>query len=254
MSAIRSFRWGLGFAACVCPLLVASCDRPGVATNEPGLSLPRATRLIAASPLSAFAQPGAEVVSAPTVWVADSSGVVPIPGVRVAFAVTAGGGVVGATSVATDANGIATVGSWRLGNNPGMNTVLASAPGLGAIVFTATGLARQLRAEFDLQTIGGAPLPWSISGGGASVTITGGSYVLYDDGTCVHTWDGFGGPEPCRYVLTGQLDGQGLLEFYNSQPGGPYATGACVDGTMTVTYADAIDFETEVYKLATSGK
>lgn len=64
----------------------------------------------------------------------------PAPGQTVTFAVTGGGGSVTGSSAVTDANGIATVGSWIMGGTAGANTMsatLASSP--GSVSFSATG-------------------------------------------------------------------------------------------------------------------
>ncbi|HYR11035.1 MAG TPA: Ig-like domain-containing protein, partial [Longimicrobium sp.] len=59
-----------------------------------------------------------------------------IPGVPVTFTVTAGGGSVSRTAAGTDANGLAAV-QWTLGPGEGPQSLSASAPGLGAVTFTA---------------------------------------------------------------------------------------------------------------------
>ena len=82
---------------------------------------------------------GASVPVRPAVRLADIDDN-PIPGVTVTFAVGSGGGSVTEASQTTDANGIATVGSWTLGS-AGPNTLTATAtplPGL-PVTFTATG-------------------------------------------------------------------------------------------------------------------
>jgi len=64
----------------------------------------------------------------------------PVAGVSVTFAVeTGGGGVTGAT-VASNASGVAAVGSWTLGSAAGTNTLTATATGVtgGPVRFTAT--------------------------------------------------------------------------------------------------------------------
>lgn len=76
----------------------------------------------------------------PAVKVQDAGGN-GIPGVTVTFAVQAGGGSVTGASVATDANGIATVGGWTLGAALGGNTLRATATGLPPVDFTATAVA-----------------------------------------------------------------------------------------------------------------
>lgn len=86
------------------------------------------------------ANAGAAVSQRPSVKVQDAGGN-GIAGVSVTFAVQAGGGsVTGATS-ATDANGIATVGSWTLGAALGANTLRATAAGLPPVDFTANAVA-----------------------------------------------------------------------------------------------------------------
>jgi adhesin/invasin len=66
----------------------------------------------------------------------------PVAGVAVVFAVQSGGGSVSGANQMTDANGLATVGSWTLGASVGTNTLAASVPGsLSAITFTATATA-----------------------------------------------------------------------------------------------------------------
>jgi hypothetical protein len=52
----------------------------------------------------------------------------PVVGVPVVFSVTSGGGLISITSTATDANGIART-TWRVGPNPGDNTVTVIARG-----------------------------------------------------------------------------------------------------------------------------
>src|SRR5262245_13405471 len=84
---------------------------------------------------------GTAVAIAPTVIVRDQFNN-PVAGVSVTFAVTAGGGTVSpATSVTTDASGVAAAASWTLGNTAGSNTLTATADGLvgSPVSFTATG-------------------------------------------------------------------------------------------------------------------
>jgi hypothetical protein len=82
------------------------------------------------------------VVTNPSVLVTDAHGN-PVGGVSVTFAVASGSGTVTNASATTDANGIATVGSWTLGTTAGSNTLTATATGLtgSPVTFTATGTA-----------------------------------------------------------------------------------------------------------------
>jgi hypothetical protein len=81
---------------------------------------------------------GANVAVAPSVKVVDKFGN-PVPNVPVAFTANNGGSVSGGSPV-TDANGVATVASWRLGTTVGANTLTAVAASITTpVTFTATG-------------------------------------------------------------------------------------------------------------------
>jgi adhesin/invasin len=82
------------------------------------------------------------VAVAPSVVVRDASNN-PVSGVSVTFAVTGGGGSVTGSPATTNASGIATVGSWRLGTTAGPNGLSASSSGLSGspVAFSATGVA-----------------------------------------------------------------------------------------------------------------
>ncbi|MBK9690146.1 MAG: hypothetical protein IPO73_00345 [Gemmatimonadetes bacterium] len=85
---------------------------------------------------------GTAVAVAPAVLVSDAFGN-PVAGVTVTFAIGSGGGSLTGASAVSNASGIATVGSWTLGNLAGVNTLTASAAGLGGspVGFTATATA-----------------------------------------------------------------------------------------------------------------
>ncbi len=83
---------------------------------------------------------GTAVTTAPTFVVKDKSGSV-VSGVSVTFAVTAGGGSLGAAVATTDANGHASPGSWTLGTAAGVNSIAASAASLTPATVTATALS-----------------------------------------------------------------------------------------------------------------
>jgi adhesin/invasin len=84
---------------------------------------------------------GSTVGVDPSVKVIDAGGN-PVPGVAVTFAVASGGGSVTGAGATTDAAGIATVSSWRLGTTAGANTLTATSAGLtgSPVTFTATGI------------------------------------------------------------------------------------------------------------------
>ena len=83
---------------------------------------------------------GATLPKAFTVRIVDASGL-PVAGVSVTFAVTGGGGSLGglgSRTVTSNGDGLAEV-TLTLGAVAGVNTVSATAGGLGPVVFTATG-------------------------------------------------------------------------------------------------------------------
>src|SRR5206468_3526497 len=69
------------------------------------------------------------VATAPSVIVKDQFGN-PVQGKGVTFAVASGGGSITGAATTTNASGIATVGSWKLGTAAGTNTLTATATGL----------------------------------------------------------------------------------------------------------------------------
>ena len=75
----------------------------------------------------------------PAVRITDPAGV-PVPGVAVTFAVTAGGGSITGANATTDGNGVAALGSWTMGATAGDNTVTASAGTLTTVSITATAI------------------------------------------------------------------------------------------------------------------
>jgi hypothetical protein len=113
-------------------LACIACD--GGKTVEP----PVPTTMAATTSTSLTAAAGSAVSPSPSVLVKDQNAE-PMAGVTVTFLVTSGGGSVTGGSVATDASGIATVGTWSLGPGAGPNTLTASAGSLTPVIFTATG-------------------------------------------------------------------------------------------------------------------
>ena len=80
------------------------------------------------------------VSPAPSVRLTDAGGN-PISGVTVTFSTVGGGSVTGPTAV-TNADGVATVGSWTVGSQVGINYGLsASAPGVSSVSFQTLAVA-----------------------------------------------------------------------------------------------------------------
>ena len=85
------------------------------------------------------ALPGSAVAVAPSVYVVDSAGI-PRPGVAVTFAVKTGGGTLTGANAVSDAQGIATVGSWTLGALVGGNQMSATITNGASVTFNASAL------------------------------------------------------------------------------------------------------------------
>jgi hypothetical protein len=87
--------------------------------------------------------PGTAMVGSavtPAVLVSDSRGR-PVAGATVTFAVTAGGGSVANATGSSNAEGIATPGSWTLGTTAGANTLVANFGALAPVTITINGTA-----------------------------------------------------------------------------------------------------------------
>jgi hypothetical protein len=84
---------------------------------------------------------GSAVPVPPAVRVQDANGNAKA-GVTVTFSVGAGDGSVTGAAATSNADGIASVGSWTLGPNPGANTLIAAADGAPSVTFSATSGSR----------------------------------------------------------------------------------------------------------------
>jgi hypothetical protein len=140
--------------------LLAACG--GNAGVEPG-SVPANIAVHAGNNQSAG--PGAPVATPPAVKVTDADAN-PVSGVAVSFMIASGGGSITGGNQATNASGIATVGSWTLGPGAGTNTLIANAAGLGSAYAAFTAIAESMSIVAVRPS--GGPLA-----GGTSVTITG---------------------------------------------------------------------------------
>lgn len=136
--------------------IAAACDGGGTGSRPPAT-------VTATTPTTMTATVATAVATAPTVRVQDERG----RGVRnvpVTFTVTGGGGSVGLASATTDAEGVASAGSWMLGTAAGVNTLMATVAALPPVQFTATGTAGApavlIKAAGDNQQArAGSPVP-----------------------------------------------------------------------------------------------
>lgn len=119
-------------AAFAALLAAAAC---GGGDNGPGGDQPTSIAINGGNTQSV--RYGNPVAIAPSVVVTNAKG--PMNGVAVTFTVTAGGGSVTGGTTTTDAQGVATVGSWTLGPSPGGNTLRATAGNISTNI-TATAI------------------------------------------------------------------------------------------------------------------
>lgn len=183
---------------------------------------------------------------APTVRLTDALGN-PVAGQEVTFIVTAGGGSTAGDVVASDADGLAAVGSWTLGTTAGSNVLAAQTEGLEPVVFTATGTAGPPAAvamnDGDGQTglIGfavnippSARVTDEFGNGVAGVTV---SFAVTSGGGSVrgatHTSDGAGVARADAWTL-GTAPGTNTLEASASAIGSIAFTAAGVTGSFNI--------------------
>ena len=121
----------------------AACDGGTTGPAEPA-------SLVAMTAVTQSAVVASPVPVPPAVRVSDNAGR-GLAGVRVAFAVTGGGGTVTASSL-TDAGGVAVAAGWTMGTAAQENQLTASVDGVPPVVFHATAAPRQAAA---LQKAGG---------------------------------------------------------------------------------------------------
>lgn len=118
-------------------LAVAACGG-----GDPGVQIGPPSRIEVALGGEQVGVVGSALATAPAVRVTDAAGR-GVQGIGVRFQVGTGGGTVsGGDSVVTNADGIATVGQWRLGATPGLQQLQATAIGLSLqTIITATASA-----------------------------------------------------------------------------------------------------------------
>lgn len=88
---------------------------------------------------------GTAVATSPAVKITDAFGNV-VTGLSITFTIGSGGGTLTGGSPISDANGVARVGTWRLGFVPGVNTVTASRDGVPPVTFTASAVDLSISA------------------------------------------------------------------------------------------------------------
>jgi plastocyanin len=109
-----------------------------------------------------------------------------VSGIPVIFVVASAGGKLEGGEQTTGTDGIATVGSWRLGSTPGSNTLSAASTGLigSPVTFNATALFRDIRVEVRNNNF------LSLQNGSSSIYEIGAVDTIAAGGTVTWVWTG----------------------------------------------------------------
>ncbi len=132
--------WTLGAVAGTNTLSVTSGAAPAATVTATAVVGGPASITISAGN-NQTATVNATVAIAPSVRVSDSLGNPVAAGTSVTFAVATGAGTVAGGAATTNASGIATLGSWKLGTQAGTNTLSVTSGTAPAATITATGVA-----------------------------------------------------------------------------------------------------------------
>ncbi len=130
--------WTLGTTSGANTLTVTSGTAPAATVAATG-NADVANAIAVVSGDNQIAKIGSTVAIAPSVKVVDKFGNLVSNGTAVNFSVASGGGTI-TGGAATTTNGIATLGSWKLGTTPGANTLSAKSGTTPSVTFTATAI------------------------------------------------------------------------------------------------------------------
>jgi adhesin/invasin len=191
----RPGAWTLGGAAGTQTLTASAAGLQPVTFTASATAGPPATLRIHAGEGQAAAA-GALLPVAPAVLVEDAFGNA-VANAAVSFEVASGGGAVTGASAATGANGVAAVGSWRLGPAAGPNTLVARVTGTSvpAVTFTATATS-------------GPPATLTLQAGGGQTAVVGTAVAVQPT---VLVRDASGNPVPGTAVVFAVTAGGGSV-------------------------------------------
>lgn len=216
--------------------------------SSPGLNVVRATAgsawtdieaLATAGPASvatAVAGDGQEWVEGGTVPVRPavrvSDGTFPVSGVPVSFAVTGGSGRLTIDHVTTDREGVASVGSWRLGT-VGANTLSATVAGIPEpVVFRATAVPMVVSAIVPVAGDAQTGFANNFAARQPVVEVLN-QYDQPAEGVVVAFSTAGGGGTISQAVDTTGPDGRAALGAWRFGPAGPQALSASAGGNVT---------------------
>ncbi len=191
MSSVRSLLRCLAPATSMIAVILSACG--GGSDGPAAPQAPIVTGMVIVAGNFQVARYGTPLVTAPSVKLTNTAG--PVPGAQVVFAPATGSGSVTGATVTTDANGVATVGSWTLGAAPGINTLKVTSgpitvsisatatPGPAAVITMAQGNDQSGVERSRVQTppqvlvtdgtypIRGAQVDFAVASGGGSLDV-----------------------------------------------------------------------------------
>jgi adhesin/invasin len=208
--------WQLGIAAGVNTVSATAAGLPPVTFTATGLpAAPATASLLSGDGQSATV--GTAVPVPPALVVRDQYGNA-VPGAAVTFVVATGGGGTAGASVLTDGSGVASVGSWTLGQLAGANQLNALVSGVGTpVIYVAQGTPAPPASITVLQ--------------GNNQTATAGAAVAV--GPVVVIRDAFGNPAPgiaVSFTVTG--GGSVTNAAAETNPNGVAGAGTWTLGTV----------------------
>ena len=242
-----------------------------VAFEATGVAGP-ATQVVVSAGDNQSAIAGSAVATPPSLTVQDAHGN-GVEGIAVTFTVASGGGSITGGSQTSDADGIATVGSWTLGTTAGANTLSASAAGVAApAIITATGLTGTATAvellagdaqsdsvaatlptayvvrvvDSNLNGVEGIPVSWEVTGGGGTIGGSGTASIDTDqDGlsTAVRVL----GTTPGTHTVSAAVGGLNTVVFTaTASVGSPDEIRITAGNGQTATVGTAVTIDPQV--------
>jgi hypothetical protein len=175
---------------------------------------------------------GTAVPIPPAVIVSDAQG--PIPSFPVTFTVATGGGTITGGSATTNAGGVATLGGWTLGPQPGGNTVTATA-GSRTVTIVATAVpgpasALAIEAGNNQSATGGSTVATN-----PAVKVTDGTFPVSGITVTFAVTQGGGSVTPLTAVTN--ADGLASTAWRLGTAGGTNQMTAAAAGLSTVTFS-----------------
>lgn len=140
--------------------------------------------IVAFSPAAQTGVAGQPVTQPPAVRITDNAGA-PVPNITVTFAVTGGEGSISSTSVLTNSNGVAQLGSWTLGRIGATNTVVARAinPSTNGV-----GITGRTDGTIDYEHLQGNPVTFTADVDAATLTWVGGDPANPSEWNLASNW------------------------------------------------------------------